>query len=252
MAEIGGYMLKRLIKAMKGRRYSRVRVRRERGTQSLVEFFASSHPSAHLTTWILICKWNLNFVGNFALGNLSRAAFVFGSFHDELQLYGLFSHPDSFRDLFVPFIPIPFFSSTIYSLPSICLPSPPSIYASFSPVGRELSRRMPDREEELAAWNSRTDWILIIPAFLLRLFHVLRFFFFPFAAFAGSRHPRYALPHIAKTLDPRKGTEVMAEAEWKKQTSIHSCDGSMNHAYERYAIAIEIPSLLCKRQIILH
>lgn len=210
---------------MKGRQF--LRVHRERGTKSLVEFFASS---AHLTTWILICKWNLNFVGNFALGNLPRAAFVFGSFHDELQLYGLFSQPDSFRDLFFPFISIPFFSS-IYSLPSLFLLSPPSIYASFSP-GRELSRRMPDREEELAAWNSRTDWILIIPAFLLRVFHVLRFFFFAFAAFAGSRRPRYALPHIAKTPDSRKGTEVMAEAEWKskKRASIRSA----NHAYELY------------------
>lgn len=40
--------------------------------------------------------------------------------------------------------------------------------------------------------------------------------FFTFVVFAGSCRPSlYALPHIAKTPDPRKETEVMAEEEWK-------------------------------------
>lgn len=74
----------------------------------------------------------------------SRAAFVFDSFHDELQLYGLFSQSDSFRAplFFFPFIPIPFFPDLIalLSLSCRCHRS-----TSFRPVGRELSRRMPNR-----------------------------------------------------------------------------------------------------------
>lgn len=181
-------------KMMKGRQFS-FSFTREKGTKSLVEFFTSSRPFAHLTTWILICKWNLNFVGNFALGNLPWAAFVFGSFQDQLQLYGLFSQPDSFRALFFPFIPIPFFHDLFAFFPLSSVSSS-SIYAPFSPVSQELSRKMPDREEELAAWNSRTDWILIIPAFLSRVFHVPRFFFpflYRFRRIASSFVMRYRI-----------------------------------------------------------
>lgn len=63
---------------------------------------------------------------------------------------------------------------------------------------------------------------------------------------------RYALPHIAKTPDPRKGTEVMAEAEWKSKKRASMRPGSANRAYELYVIAIEMPSLLYERQIILY
>lgn len=44
----------------------------------------------------------------------------------------------------------------------------------------------------------------------------------------------------------------MAEAEWKSKKRASMRPSSANRAYELYVIAIEMPSLLYERQIILY
>lgn len=161
---------------MKGRRFSFAFTGRER--YLLKASSNSSRRPVRLRTWRHEF-WFANEISTLPRIShsaiFSRAAFVFDSFHDELQLYGLFSQSDSFRAplFFFPFIPIPFFPDLIALLSLSCRCHRSTL--PFVPLAGNF-RGECRTEEELAAWNSRTDWILIIPAFLLRVFHVLRLF----------------------------------------------------------------------------
>lgn len=126
----------------------------------------------------------------FRARQFSRPSLFSAAFHDEHQLYGPFSHPNSFhhRSSSIPL----HFSSICPPLSFFVVDIDLHFLFSFS-SGTSVENVGQKRNP---AWNSRANWILIIPAFLSRVLRV------PFLSFfllrSSDRVLRYALPHVAK------------------------------------------------------